>query len=159
MIILLFFLVIFAVFIGMYNIYTKQKSQIKHLFHQIEPLLHKRVEWTQQQIANLNPRDIDTQKRLDELIWRLKSRDTSLNQRIMLYNRIHNLATNKLSHQIEIANTTEPDEEIKNLNEQLQHASNAYNDTAKEYNGMLSKFPTQIIAALFNHHKFKLLEQ
>lgn len=158
MIILLFLLVVIAVFIGMYNIYTRQKAQIKHLFQHIEPLLQKNAELIHQLLLQANPRDKDSEKRLDELTWRLKSRDARLNERVMLYNQIQKIAKNKVNppnndHNDELYETQ------KNIAEQLHHAFDAYNTAVVDYNNMLSKFPTQIVAALFNHHKFKTFEQ
>lgn len=143
MIFLLLLLVIIAVFIGMYNVYARQKSQIIHLFKHIEPLLHQHIELFQQQIAEQKPLDADTDNRMHDLVWRLKSRNTRINERVLLYNRINALAKNIGT---------------KDNNEQIQQAFDAYNAAVQEYNDMLSKFPTRIIAALFNHHKMKAFE-
>jgi hypothetical protein len=144
LIIILFLLVFAAVFIGMYNLYGRQKNQIKHLFRHIDPLLQQYVEEVQQHLAQQNPSDADQLNRLNELVWRLKSRNNGISERVSLYNRIGDIV---------LHGSITPEQP-----EQLALAIDAYNSAVKEYNAMLSKFPTYIIAALFNHHKMKLFE-
>ncbi len=166
MIILIFLLVFIAVFVSMYNSFIVRKSKLAQLLTGMDSLLlyHCSLseKWLHFALPFL-PDGNETLLRLTDFHQRLKARNNNPDDKIVLYNRYIDIIRGiRLALQDNTEFKQQPphsvDAELQKHEEEIHSACAAYNDTAREYNDLVKKFPTNIIAFLFKQRRTRLFE-
>lgn len=170
MLILIILLLVAGILIGVCNGFMNRHAEIRQLLTDIDPHVFQQYEATEQLLreaenAGIAPQNQDLHARLTDLLRRVKSREITANQRIALHNRLMQL-TNPVLEQLaqQTANKQTPTDLLHSLQacrdhaENLQSAYQTYNNAANEYNQMIAKFPSNLIAFLLNLRGFKPFE-
>ncbi len=166
MIILVFLLVFIGVFVAIYNSFIARKAKLTHLLSSMDSLLLHHCslseKWLQYALPFLTDGN-EIQLRLTDFHQRLKARNNNSDNKIVLYNRYINIirgirTTLRQNNDFQQQPLHAVDIELQKHEEEIHSACTAYNDTAYEYNELIRKFPTNVIALIFKQRQVRLFE-